>query len=204
MPSAQGTYTLSLSCTAANGTASGSAAVLVSTTPPPLCTTRPPAYNGVPRALTPRQFTVIWGVPFPGTINQVSNGTTPGIGAAIPDGGVFAYEFIAPLASNVPSSGYFEFVFSPDFMGRGTLVTAISNCPGEVASLSAGSSSLNLCYGGPGKSSPTWTLTGTPGLCPLTPGSTYYLNVTTTDDGCKTVPAGAPANCGLRVNTRAN
>ena len=201
MPGTQQTVTLTLSCTASNGTASNFTNVVVTQPGAGVdCSFRPPGYNsgttGVtsPRTLVIRSFFSLYNASFPGPPGQRWDGQPSGVS----DGIVLAFEFVAPAA---PLNGYLELVSSTDRGGFGVPTTGFSECPGYIVQRLQGSpTALDPCWGGDTKPTAYWTLNPTTPSCLLTPGKTYYFNITLADRCLNS--NNQPANCGLRMYTR--
>ena len=201
MPGTAQTVSLTLSCTGLPNSASNSTNVAV--TQPGVgvdCSTRPPGYNsgtiGVisPRTLVIRPFFSLYKASFPGPPGQRWDGQPSGVA----DGTVLAFEFVAPAA---PLNGFLELAPSTDRGGFGVPTTGFSECPGYIVQRLQGSpTALDPCWGGDGKPTAYWTLNPTTPSCLLTPGKTYYFNITLADRCLNS--NNQPANCGLRMYTR--
>ena len=191
MPNTAQTVTLTLSCTADNGSATNFTNVSVTSASNPLCTSRPPAVFGSPRALVNKTFSLIWGVDFPGLIGPAFGLGEPGI----TDGTVLAFEFVAPSGISY-SGGWLQAVYSPDSGGRGTLIAGFSECPGEINNSTAG------CESSAGKVRNEWTTNNRADSCKLTPGRRYYYNLST--GPCVSGPSpGTPgAVCSFRLESQ--
>ena len=165
------------------------------------CAARPPGYSSPifsPRTLVNRPFFNMFNAVFPGPAGARWSGAPNGVA----DGAVLAFEFNAPLSS---TSGRLIAVNSPDRGGFGNVVTAISDCPGEITQLTPGSTTqTNRCFGGENKTVNGWSTLPTPAVtdCPLVPGQKYYYNISIVDPGCLTPSGAQGANCGIRVETR--
>lgn len=190
MPTQPQIVTLTLNCTADNGSASSSANVEVQP-PLPNCTNRPPAVFGSPRVLVSRTFFSMWNTNFPGQFNAAYGAGTPGIA----DGTVIAYSFVAPFNNTI--EGYLLAVYSQDLGGRGAIAAGFSECPGEISS-----SQFSGCSGALGKIRSEWTTSGRAGACNLVPGRTYHFNLST--ESCVTGPEpGTPGGvCSFRLESK--
>ena len=190
MPTQQQIVTLTLNCTADNGSASSSTNVEVQP-PLPNCTNRPPAVFGSPRTLVSRTFSSIWNTNFPGLFNTAYGASAPGIA----DGTVIAYSFVAPFGNSI--EGYILAVYSADSGGRGSLAAGFSECPGEINAVTP------TCTGSLGKIRNEWTTNGRNGACNLVPGRTYYYNLSI-ENSCVFGPEpGTPgAVCSFRLESK--
>ena len=186
MPSTQQTVTLTLSCTASNGTASNFTNVVVTPTGVN-CSARPPAVLGSPRVLVNREFFSLYGTNFPGTFG-------PTILGSVADGTVAAYAFVAPVDNVI--SGFLLSTASPEG-GRGAAIAGLSECPGEISE-----TPIN-CFGGTGKTRNEWTTTGRVNSCNLIPGRQYYYNFSTQGSCVSGPDPGTPgANCFFRLESK--
>ena len=193
MPSTQQTVTLTLSCTASNGTASNFTNVVVTSDNTVNCLARPPGVSGAPgvpassRILVNRPFTSIWGTDFPGSFG-------PTIITSITDGTVIAYAFVAPFNNTI--EGYFQTVPTPQASGLGTAATSISECPGDI------SNAVPTCEPSFGKTRNEWTTNGRLGACNLIPGRQYYYNLSILGS-CTFVGIGTPgATCAFGIEAK--
>ena len=122
-----------------------------------------PNYQGVPITLINQMpFSALMASPFPGVLNTAVTSPLLRANQAI------AYEFVAP-AQPATSAGYLQ-----TFSTLGTVVTSISECPGEFGD------QLQACSGGVGKSRVDWLASNEPSgspSCLLIPGRIYYFNI---------------------------
>jgi len=167
----------------------------------PECSTRPPGYTTFsfsPRTLVNRPFFSMFNAVFPGPLGAFWTGAPNGVA----DGAVLAFEFNAPLSA---TKGRMNAFFVPNLGGVGAVVTAISDCPGEISQFVPGSTTEpNRCFGGEDESESRWSTLPIPAIfdCPLVPGQKYYYNISMLDPGCLTPGGAHGANCGVYVETR--